>query len=82
MKAQYLQPTGTVVLDVIDKPKSGLADLGRGRDILVKGVPVSTELKMGSCLLLEEEDPKKTADEPKPEEGASKAGQPAEMDSK
>lgn len=58
MKAQYLQPTGTVVLDVIGKPKAGLADLGRGQDILVKGVPVSTEPKMGSCFLIEEEDPK------------------------
>lgn len=82
MKAQYLQPTGTVVLDVIGKPKAGLADLGRGRDVLVKGVPISKEPKMGSCLLIEEEDPKKTDEEPKSEEGDSKTDQPDEAAAK
>lgn len=70
MKATYFQPA-PVELDVIGKPKDGLADLGRGKDILVRGVTISETKAAGTCTLLKGKEPSvgatnsvKTASEP------------------
>lgn len=61
MKALYHQPAGSVELEVIGKPKGGLADLGREGQMLVIGVSISKAAVLGACTLVEDEDPQKAA---------------------
>lgn len=93
MKALYTQDGGQVTLDVIGKVKDGKVDLGRGKDILVAGVPVAEDGALGSCKLIEDEDPKaapkaaaKTAEslkgKPEPAEQSDTAGEAAEQAAK
>lgn len=79
MKAIYYQP-GPVQLDVIGKPKDGCADLGRGKDILVKGVPIDDSKAAGTCKLVEEPKVKaaKTEEPAKNEDSSEEEGKAAE----
>lgn len=61
MKAIYHQDASTrITLDVLEN-KAGRVTLGREKEVLVVGVPVSKDGAPGTCTLVEDEDPKKTA---------------------
>ncbi len=61
MKAIYHQDATTrVTLDVLEQ-KNGQVTLGREKEILISGVPVSKDGAPGTCTLIESEDPKKSA---------------------
>jgi hypothetical protein len=70
-QAQYHQASGSILLDVIGKPKGGKADLGRDKEVLVSGVTISDEATLGTCTLVEEpkKDPKKPSEEGGNDEG-------------
>jgi hypothetical protein len=67
-QANYHQAGGDIVLDVIGKPKGGKVDLGRDKEVIVAGVPVSDEDTPGTCTLIEE--PKKEPQKPSGDTGS------------
>ena len=64
MKAIYHQDASTqVTLDVLDKPANGKVSLGRAKEVLVTGCPISKDGAPGTCTLIGEpkDDAKKAA---------------------